>query len=72
VAVRQGSVRQQLDAAGPVVLSWAQRVSIALGAARGLAFLHEVSQPTVVHCDISSTNLLLDAVCQVPGWRVSV
>ncbi|XP_072968358.1 pto-interacting protein 1-like [Typha angustifolia] len=44
--------------AGPV-LSWAQRVKIAVGAAKGLEYLHEKAVPRVVHRDIKSKNILL-------------
>ncbi|OVA20716.1 Protein kinase domain [Macleaya cordata] len=43
---------------GPV-LSWNQRVKIAYGAARGLEYLHERVQPSIVHRDIRSSNVLL-------------
>lgn len=43
---------------GPV-LSWAQRVKIAIGAARGLEYLHEIAQPCIIHSDIKSRNILL-------------
>ncbi|KAI3902094.1 hypothetical protein MKW92_003605 [Papaver armeniacum] len=43
---------------GPV-LSWPQRVKIAFGAARGLEYLHERVQPSIVHRDIRSSNVLL-------------
>ncbi|KAL5995420.1 hypothetical protein ACLOJK_025480 [Asimina triloba] len=43
---------------GPV-LSWIQRVKIAHGAARGLEYLHEKVQPSIVHRDIRSSNVLL-------------
>lgn len=43
---------------GPV-LSWAQRVKIAYGAAKGLEYLHEKVQPSIVHRDIRSSNVLL-------------
>ncbi|KAL0334239.1 UNVERIFIED_CONTAM: putative protein kinase [Sesamum angustifolium] len=43
---------------GPV-LTWSQRVKIAYGAARGLEFLHEKCQPSIVHRDIRSSNVLL-------------
>lgn len=43
---------------GPV-LSWAQRVKIAYGAARGLEYLHEKVQPSIVHRDVRSSNVLL-------------
>lgn len=41
------------------VLSWAQRVKIAIGAAKGLEYLHEKAQPSVVHRDIKSSNVLI-------------
>lgn len=41
------------------VLSWAQRVKIAVGAARGLEFLHEKTQPPIIHGDIKSSNVLI-------------
>ncbi|XP_010512607.1 PREDICTED: probable receptor-like protein kinase At2g47060 [Camelina sativa] len=43
---------------GPL-LSWHQRVSIAVGAARGLEYLHEKANPHVIHRDIKSSNVLI-------------
>ncbi|XVF29280.1 hypothetical protein REPUB_Repub15cG0107400 [Reevesia pubescens] len=43
---------------GPV-LDWMQRVRIAVDAARGLEYLHEKVQPSVIHRDIRSSNVLL-------------
>ncbi|KAL8467420.1 hypothetical protein ACS0TY_030893 [Phlomoides rotata] len=43
---------------GPA-LTWNQRVKIAYGAAKGLDFLHEKCQPSIVHRDIRSSNILL-------------
>ncbi|XP_022679025.1 probable protein kinase At2g41970 isoform X2 [Setaria italica] len=43
---------------GPV-LNWLQRVKIAYGAARGLEYLHEKVQPSIVHRDIRSSNVLI-------------
>ncbi|KAJ4979780.1 hypothetical protein NE237_010560 [Protea cynaroides] len=37
---------------------WPKRLSIAIGVAEGLAFLHQVA---IIHLDISSGNILLDA-----------
>lgn len=42
-----------------VVLTWNQRVKIAYGAARGLEYLHEKVEPSIVHRDIRSSNVLL-------------
>ncbi|XP_002964459.2 receptor-like serine/threonine-protein kinase ALE2 isoform X2 [Selaginella moellendorffii] len=41
-------------------LSWEARLKIALGAARGLAYLHEDSYPRVIHRDFKSSNILLE------------
>ncbi|XP_022722442.1 PTI1-like tyrosine-protein kinase 3 isoform X2 [Durio zibethinus] len=43
---------------GPV-LDWMQRVRIAVDAARGLEYLHEKVQPSVIHRDVRSSNVLL-------------
>ncbi|KAH7284203.1 hypothetical protein KP509_34G043300 [Ceratopteris richardii] len=41
-------------------LDWNTRMKIALGAARGLAYLHEDANPHVIHRDFKSSNILLD------------
>ncbi|XVF58681.1 hypothetical protein PTKIN_Ptkin07bG0085200 [Pterospermum kingtungense] len=43
-----------------VKLSWAARRKIAIGAARGLAFLHRNCIPHIIHRDMKSSNVLLD------------
>ncbi|OMO86382.1 hypothetical protein CCACVL1_09609 [Corchorus capsularis] len=42
-------------------LDWPTRKKICLGIARGLAFLHEESTLKIVHRDIKTSNVLLDA-----------
>ncbi|CAI0409244.1 unnamed protein product [Linum tenue] len=42
------------------VLQWETRLKIARGAAKGLAFLHKVCEPHIVHRDVKSSNILLD------------
>ncbi|KAK1420091.1 hypothetical protein QVD17_21416 [Tagetes erecta] len=41
-------------------LDWKQRSKIVIGAARGLAYLHEELEPHIVHRDIKASNILLD------------
>ncbi|KAJ4953311.1 hypothetical protein NE237_030143 [Protea cynaroides] len=41
-------------------LSWAVRMKIAIGAAKGLAFLHEADRP-IIYRDFKAPNILLDA-----------
>ncbi|XP_077216770.1 uncharacterized protein LOC143851261 isoform X6 [Tasmannia lanceolata] len=42
------------------LLDWGARMKIALGSARGLAYLHEDSSPRVIHRDFKSSNILLE------------
>ncbi|XP_003563469.2 G-type lectin S-receptor-like serine/threonine-protein kinase At2g19130 [Brachypodium distachyon] len=43
------------------MLSWTARYQIALGIARGLAYLHDSCRDSIIHCDIKPENILLDA-----------
>uniref|UniRef100_A0A5B7AY51 Putative receptor-like protein kinase HAIKU2 n=2 Tax=Davidia involucrata TaxID=16924 RepID=A0A5B7AY51_DAVIN len=45
---------------GQPELDWQQRYRIALGTAKGLAYLHHDCFPSIIHRDIKSTNILLD------------
>ncbi|CAN1344958.1 Systemin receptor SR160 [Linum perenne] len=42
------------------ILDWNTRRKIAIGAARGLAFLHHNCIPHIIHRDMKSSNVLLD------------
>jgi len=57
--IPNGSVESHLH--GPdQPLDWEARVKIALGSARGLAYLHEDSNPRVIHRDFKASNILLE------------
>ncbi|KAF5745707.1 receptor-like serine/threonine-protein kinase [Tripterygium wilfordii] len=60
--VDNGNLEQWLHGdVGPVSpLSWDIRMKIAIGTAKGLAYLHEGLEPKVVHRDVKSSNILLD------------
>ncbi|KAH8961045.1 hypothetical protein BDL97_05G030200 [Sphagnum fallax] len=60
--VPNGSVESHLHGADRLIapLEWKARVKIALGAARGLAYLHEDSIPRVIHRDFKASNILLE------------
>ncbi|KAG5546786.1 hypothetical protein RHGRI_018831 [Rhododendron griersonianum] len=45
---------------GESKLDWAARKKIAIGSARGLAFLHHSCIPHIIHRDMKSSNVLLD------------
>lgn len=42
-------------------LDWAKRFEIAVGTAKGLAYLHEECLEWILHCDIKPQNILLDS-----------
>ncbi|CAA3024338.1 receptor-like serine threonine- kinase ALE2 [Olea europaea subsp. europaea] len=60
--VPNGSVESHLHGEDKkkVPLDWDARLKIALGAARGLAYLHEDSNPRVIHRDFKASNVLLE------------
>ncbi|MED6219843.1 hypothetical protein PIB30_039502 [Stylosanthes scabra] len=58
--VPNGTLKDTLSGKSGIRLDWIRRLKIALGAARGLDYLHEHADPPIVHRDIKSTNILLD------------
>lgn len=67
--VDNGNLEQWLHGnVGPISpLTWDIRMRIAIGTAKGLAYLHEGLEPKVVHRDVKSSNILLDK-----NWNAKV
>ncbi|KAL6209065.1 hypothetical protein ACLB2K_020008 [Fragaria x ananassa] len=59
-----GTLHDQLhpvEADGAKIMDWPTRLKIGIGAARGLAWLHHNCNPRIIHRNISSKCILLDA-----------
>ncbi|KAH9322820.1 hypothetical protein KI387_017459 [Taxus chinensis] len=57
----RGSLENHLFRKGSLPLAWSIRMKIALGAAKGLAFLHEGAERPVIYRDFKTSNILLDS-----------
>lgn len=55
-----GTLRDSLAGKSGLHLDWKKRLRVALGAARGLAYLHELADPPIIHRDVKSSNILMD------------
>ncbi|XP_029127045.1 putative receptor protein kinase ZmPK1 [Cajanus cajan] len=56
--MEHGSLAQNIESNA---LDWSKRFDIALGTARGLAYLHEECLEWILHCDVKPQNILLDS-----------
>ncbi|KAI3701907.1 hypothetical protein L6452_27368 [Arctium lappa] len=68
-----GTLKDSLLGRSGIRLDWMRRLKIALGAARGLQYLHDLADPPIIHRDIKTNNILLDArlVAKVADFGLS-
>ncbi|XP_052166921.1 G-type lectin S-receptor-like serine/threonine-protein kinase At5g35370 [Oryza glaberrima] len=57
--MNRGSLDRSLFGRTGPVLEWGERMEVAIGAARGLAYLHTGCEQKIVHCDVKPENILL-------------
>lgn len=67
--IANGTLHDQLHGLEPAppLSSWTARLKVALDAARGIEYLHTYAVPSIIHRDIKSSNILLDA-----SWTAKV
>ncbi|TKW28681.1 hypothetical protein SEVIR_3G344800v4 [Setaria viridis] len=58
-----GNLEERLrgEASAATLLTWHQRLKIALDSAQGLEYLHKSCQPPLIHRDVKTQNILLSA-----------
>jgi serine/threonine protein kinase len=68
-----GTLHDHLSAKTERPLSFGRRLHIALGAAKGILYLHTEANPPIFHRDVKATNILLDSnfVAKVADFGLS-
>ncbi|XP_022730604.1 probable LRR receptor-like serine/threonine-protein kinase At1g06840 [Durio zibethinus] len=56
-----GTLRDHLSAKSKETLSFAMRLRLAFGSAKGILYLHTEADPPIFHRDIKASNILLDS-----------
>lgn len=59
--------KKNVEKSSSVLNFWKMRIKIALDAARGIEYLHNYAVPPIIHRDIKSSNILIDA-----NWTAKV
>ncbi|KAL6335728.1 hypothetical protein AAG906_039491 [Vitis piasezkii] len=72
----KGNLKEYLSGKNEVVLSWEQRLRIAMDAAQALEYLHDGCNPPIIHRDVKTENILLNEKFQAKvadfGWSRSM
>ncbi|CAK9325334.1 unnamed protein product [Citrullus colocynthis] len=58
--INNGNLKEHLSGDKVGVLSWEERMQVAVNAAQGLEYLHHGCKPPIVHRDVKSANILLN------------
>ncbi|KAI5680797.1 hypothetical protein M9H77_02024 [Catharanthus roseus] len=58
--IRRGDLLYFSDSVRHIILEWAQRLQIVVGAAKGLCYMHYDGSTQIIHRDIKSSIVLLD------------
>ncbi|KAG2728900.1 hypothetical protein I3760_01G225600, partial [Carya illinoinensis] len=59
-----GNLQQHLSVTNPNVLTWNERLCIAVDTAHGLEYLHNGCKPPIIHRDLKPSNILLNEYMQ--------